>query len=648
MGGAGTVLAAVDMGTNSFHLVVVKADARGRFKVVDALKEEVRLLSGSGNFNVVSEEAQARAVAALERLKTVADKRGAELRLVATSATREAVNCEAFLRKIEKTTGLSVEVISGQEEGRLTYLGVLQCLPVKERTLVMVDIGGGSTEILLGAGGRPLYVQSVRLGHLRLWEKFFAAAVEAPENEGQPVPAEAVEECRRFIRATLADGGVKEELQTLAAQGHSFEIAVGSSGTIEGVEEMVAYAKAQEAAESAGEGADAEEEGDPLRDRVIRAAELDRIVESLTTKSRSQRKRLPGIPEQRIDLIISGAVLLQEIFALLRIREMRVSSYALREGIVIDTLSKMLPDYEPAEDIRQESVMQLAERFDEPAEARLQSAKHSARLLQQLFAGLRPPLEHCDLPAEGPSFEGGEEAGDGSGGSESSNSLEFPGSSGACGLLDDEAELLARAAVLLHYSGMFVSHKGYHKHGYYVVTNTDTLLGFTPVQVEVIGKLVRYHRKKHPSNKRVQELPAETRASFPLLCALVRVAVALDRSNTAKAVQDVSVLQEEGSCLLVVHPHVDGEGVVADISLELWAAQQELSFLGKALGMPVQIVEGPSLPDEEEAAEQDGGSGIEVRLPEDTDSGIDKALEKVSEARRILSETVPPPSLEQS
>merc|ERR1711871_1741907 len=74
----------------------------------------------------------------------------------------------------------------------------------------------------------------------------------------------------------------------------------------------------------------------------------------------------------------------------------------------------------------------------------------------------------------------------------------------------------------------------------------------------------------------------------------------------------------------------------------------ELSFLGKALGMPVQIVEGPSLPDEEEAAEQDGGSGIEVRLPEDTDSGIDKALEKVSEARRILSETVPPPSLEQS
>ena len=295
--------------------------------------------------------------------------------------------------------------------------------------------------------------------------------------------------------------------------------------------------------------------------------------------------------------------------------------------------------------------MQLAERFDEPAEARLQSAKHSARLLQQLFEGLRPPSrEHCDLPEEGSSFEGREEAeegGDGSGASEASNGLEFPGSSGACGLLDDEAELLARAAVLLHYSGMFVSHKGYHKHGYYVVTNTDTLLGFTPVQVEVIGKLVRYHRKKYPSNKRVQELPAETRASFPLLCALVRVAVALDRSNTAKAVQDVSVLQEEGSCLLVVHPHVDGEGVVADISLELWAAQQELSFLGKALGMPVQIVEGPSLPDDEEAAVQEGGSGIEVRLPEHTDSEIDKALEKVSEARRILSETVPPPSLEQ-
>ena len=104
-----------------------------------------------------------------------------ELRLVATSATREAVNSEAFLRKIEKTTGLAVEVISGQEEGRLTYLGVLSSLPVKERKLVMVDIGGGSTEILLGEGGRPLYVQSVRLGHLRLWEKFFAAPAALPD-----------------------------------------------------------------------------------------------------------------------------------------------------------------------------------------------------------------------------------------------------------------------------------------------------------------------------------------------------------------------------------------------------------------------------------------------------------------------------------
>jgi exopolyphosphatase/pppGpp-phosphohydrolase len=639
------------MGTNSFHLVVVKADARGRFTVVDALKEEVRLLSGSGNFNVVSEEAQARAVAALGRLKTVADKRGAELRLVATSATREAVNSEAFLRKIEKTTGLAVEVISGQEEGRLTYLGVLSSLPVKERKLVMVDIGGGSTEILLGEGGRPLYVQSVRLGHLRLWEKFFAAPAALPENEGQPVPPEAVEECRRFIRATLADGGVKEELQTLARQGHSFEIAVGSSGTIEGVEEMVAHANALEAAEGEGAEGARDADGDPLRERVIRAAELDRVVESVTTKNRSQRKKLPGIPEQRVDLIISGAVLLQEIFALLRIREMRVSAYALREGLVIDSLSRMLPDYEPAEDIRQESVMQLAERFDEPAESRLRSAKHSARLLQQLVKGLKPDsAEECQLPApaagvEEDRREGATPApGASDGPAEAADS--FLESAGACGLLDEESVLLAWAAVLLHYSGMFVSHKGYHKHGYYVVTNTDTLLGFTPVQVEVIGRLVRYHRKKFPSNKRVQELPREARASFPLLCALVRVAVALDRSNTAKSVQGVSVLLEDGSCLLVVHPLVDNEGAVADISLELWAARQELDFFGRALGMPVQLVEGPSLPEAtedvppaEDASATGGGGGgpLPGQVGGEPDAWQDAQM-KVVEARRVLTE----------
>jgi len=641
------------MGTNSFHLVVVKADARGRFTVVDALKEEVRLLSGSGNFNVVSEEAQARAVAALERLKTVADKRGAELRLVATSATREAVNSEAFLRKIEKTTGLAVEVISGQEEGRLTYLGVLSSLPVKERKLVMVDIGGGSTEILLGEGGRPLYVQSVRLGHLRLWEKFFAAPAALPENEGRPVPPDAVEECRRFIRATLADGGVKEELQTLAQQGHSFELAVGSSGTIEGVEEMVAHANALEAADAGGAEGARIAGADLLRDRVIRAAELDRVVESVTSRSRSQRKKVPGIPEQRVDLIISGAVLLQEIFALLGIREMRVSAYALREGLVIDSLSRMLPDYKPAEDIRQESVMQLAERFDEPAESRLRSAKHSARLLRQLMEGLKPKSEEeCRVPAPATGME--ESRSEGGGGASAGVSAadpgeaadSFPGSAGICGLLDDESELLAWAAVLLHYSGMFVSHKGYHKHGYYVVTNTDTLLGFTPVQVEVIGRLVRYHRKKFPSNKRVQELPREARASFPLLCALVRVAVALDRSNTAKSVQGVSVLLEGGSCLLVVHPLVDDEGAVADISLELWAARQELDFFGKALGMPVQLVEGPSLPEAmEEVPPAEGTSSAEAGrrggLPGESGDESASWLEaqaKVKEARRILTE----------
>jgi len=193
---------------------------------------------------------------------------------------------------------------------------------------------------------------------------------------------------------------------------------------------------------------------------------------------------------------------------------------------------------------------------------------------------------------------------------------------------------------------MFVSHKGYHKHGYYVVTNTDTLLGFTPVQVEVIGRLVRYHRKKFPSHKRVQELPPEARGSFPLLCALVRVAVALDRSNTAKSVQGVSVLLEDGSCLLVVHPLVDSEGAVADISLELWAARQELDFFSKALGMPVQLVEGPSLPEATEEvppvedASAAGGRG-EGPLPGQVGGepgAWQDAQMKVAEARRVLKE----------
>lgn len=168
------ILAAVDMGTNSFHMVVVRADKQGRFQLMDTEKEDVRLGSGSPDLSVITPDAENRALAALKRFKILAQTRKAEIRVVATSAVREARNRRTFVRRVRDSVGLEVEVLAGTEEACLIYQGVLQALPVYNKTVLVVDIGGGSTEFVLGNSGKPIYATSLKLGHIRLSEQYLS------------------------------------------------------------------------------------------------------------------------------------------------------------------------------------------------------------------------------------------------------------------------------------------------------------------------------------------------------------------------------------------------------------------------------------------------------------------------------------------
>lgn len=166
------ILAAVDMGTNSFHMVVVRADKQGRFQVMDSEKETVRLGSGSPDLSVITSDAEDRALATLKRFKILAESRNAKMRVVATSAVREAKNRRTFVRRVHDDVGLQVEVLAGMEEACLIYNGVLEALSVYNKTVLVVDIGGGSTEIILGNAGKPIYATSLKLGHVRQSEQF--------------------------------------------------------------------------------------------------------------------------------------------------------------------------------------------------------------------------------------------------------------------------------------------------------------------------------------------------------------------------------------------------------------------------------------------------------------------------------------------
>ena len=212
-------LAAIDVGTNSFHLVVARVTGEDRFEVVTSEKEMVRLGTGSGDMKRLTPEAIQRGVDTLRRMKQIADIDGAPVRAVATSAVREAENHDEFVTRAREEAGVEVEVISGVEEARLIHLGVLQAVPVFDQRLLLCDIGGGSTEVLVGEQGQVLTARSFKLGAVRLTNRFFP---------GDRLHPSAVSSCRTYIRSTLSP-------YAREVASHGFEVAIGSSGTIQAV-----------------------------------------------------------------------------------------------------------------------------------------------------------------------------------------------------------------------------------------------------------------------------------------------------------------------------------------------------------------------------------------------------------------------------
>ncbi len=217
------VLGALDIGTNSFHLVIARPVGDDGFEVLDREKETVRLGHGGRDMKVLEPEAVERAIECLSRFARIADRYGAEVRAVATSATREAENADDFIKRVYAETGISIEVISGIEEARLIHLGVLQAVPVFDKRVLVVDIGGGSTEMLIGQGTDTLAARSFKLGAVRLTDRYF------PEGR---VRSKAIKECRSDIASVISHFGVDVERL-------GFDIAIGSSGTAETVARMV-------------------------------------------------------------------------------------------------------------------------------------------------------------------------------------------------------------------------------------------------------------------------------------------------------------------------------------------------------------------------------------------------------------------------
>lgn len=322
------VVAAVDLGSNSFHMIVARI-ADGELVVVDRLRDTVRLAAGLDTRRRLNTEVQARGIAALERFgQRLRSVPANGVRAVGTNTLRSAANAEEFIAAAEAVLGHGIEIISGLEEARLIYLGVAHSLAASDdsRRLVM-DIGGGSTELIIGERFEPVTLESMHMGCVSMSRQFF---------DDGTLSRKRFNKARNFAGAEL-------EPHQGRFRALSWEEAIGASGTIRAVHNVVHLARR-------AHGGITLESLEWLVETMIRAGELSQL-------------KLPGLDAERLPVFPGGVCIVLSAFEALGIDRMRVADGALREGLLYDLIGRIRHG-----DVRQRTVAAVAERYHADAE----------------------------------------------------------------------------------------------------------------------------------------------------------------------------------------------------------------------------------------------------------------------------------------
>ncbi|HEY4105457.1 MAG TPA: Ppx/GppA phosphatase family protein, partial [Polyangiaceae bacterium] len=349
-------LAAIDIGTNSVHMVLVEVNPDHGLSVIDRQKTMVRL--GQGLFGTLrlSERAFADGLDVLRRYVKLAESRDVdEILAVATSATREAENGSDFLDATFRETGILPRVISGTEEARLIFLAVRHALDLGSERALVLDIGGGSVEVSLGSQTGVVMNESLRLGVQRLLDQ---------QGSGGPLGMRELYELQGYVHGAAAE---------VMSQAHKlgFDRVVGTSGTIR----------------TLGEAAHLAANGTPWRSlnaQVARRRDIRELTRTLVALDPAKRAKLSGIPEQRADTVHLGGVLLGELLEMAEVEEITLCDASLREGVIWDYLERhgrAPTTHAKIPDPRRRSVVELARKYerDDPRE------HHIARLSLELF-----------------------------------------------------------------------------------------------------------------------------------------------------------------------------------------------------------------------------------------------------------------------
>ena len=471
-----------------------------------------------------------RAIATLQRFQEIAKSLNAEtIVAVATSAVREAPNGRDFLQQVEDELGLSVDLISGQEEARRIYLGVLSGLDFNNQPHIIIDIGGGSTELILGDSQEPRSLSSTKVGAVRLTAEYVTT---------DPISNAEFQYLQAYVRGTL-ERPTEELLAQL--QPHECPRLVGTSGTIES---LVATIHAREKLGTVPS---------PLSGYQLSLKDLQELVNRLRKLNYSERAAIPGMSDRRSEIILAGAVILQEAMTLLGMETLTVCERSLREGVIVDWMLThgLIEDrlrYQSS--VRERSVIKTAQKY----QVNLEHSERVATFAISLFDQTQGLLHNWGA---------------------------------------EERQLLWAAAIL-HNCGLYVGHSAYHKHSYYLIRNGE-LLGYTETEIEIIANLARYHRKNAPKKKHenYSNLPSKKhRQMVNQLSALLRLAVALDRRQIGAIAKVQCEYQPD---VQELHLQLQASQPDDDCALELWSLDYKKGVFEAEYGAKLVATLEPSL-----------------------------------------------------
>ena len=522
--------AAIDIGSNSCRLKIARVVAH-RLKTLHEDREVTRLGSSVFDSGSVSPDAMAATLRALKRFQRAVQAHGADqIRVVATSAMRDARNAPAFQAWVKAETGWNMEIISGLEEGRLIHRGLMSAETGVSGRVLLIDLGGGSCEITLSENKRIKETISLPLGAVRLTEEFLAAA--------DPVPAEGLAQMRQLIARELrrARRRFPQERvsQVIATSGTAAALAdacaaVIKSAGIAGKPAKTASGKSRRVATSW---------------RTVSAGMTGfaptQLVRKLTSKvakmTLPEREAMPGIGPRRAEIIVAGAEVYVELLESFGLSGFRYSPLGLRDGMLTQMLAETdtrARSHQELEQERWESVLATARRYGVDPRHAEPVRSHAIQLYRELKT----------LHTLPPDYE----------------------------------NWLAAAAVLRD-TGKFINHQGHHRHTQYIISSSE-VYGYTPVQRTIVSALARYLGKSRPQpgDRALRNIPTEEHKNVHRAVVLLRLAVALNQDRASDVLRVAAKVYPKRIYLEIKPGRTGAE-------LELWSLRKEAGYFREVFG----------------------------------------------------------------